>query len=335
MPASAAMNPTLIDLAKTLDPNGQAADVVELLNLTNEIIDDMVWQEGNLTTGNRTTVRSGLPAATWRRMYQGVMPSKSRTVQVTDNCGMLEAYSVIDKALADLNGRKATFMLRESAAFLEAMSQEMAETLFYGNETSAPAEFTGLSPRFNNRSTAIAETAANIIHGGGSGSDNGSIWLCVWSPNSGYGIVPKGSKAGFEMDDRGQQTQTETDGSKWEAYVTHFKWQAGLTIRDWRQFVRIANIDKSDLTPTAATGPKLYELMFQAMEQVHSLKAGKAAFYMSRKMRTFLRQQCAEKTSNATLSVENVGGVQLYDFQGIPIRIVDRLSTDEALVPNG
>ncbi|MDD9849993.1 hypothetical protein BZG30_32710, partial [Escherichia coli] len=100
---------------------------------SNEILDDMVFVEGNLPTGHRTTVRTGLPSATWRLLNYGVPPSKSTTAQVTDTTGMLETYSEVDKKLADLNGQKNEFLLSESLAFIESMNQEMAETLIYGD----------------------------------------------------------------------------------------------------------------------------------------------------------------------------------------------------------
>ena len=75
------------------DPKGAIAKIVEILNETNEVLDDMLFLEGNLPTGHKTTIRSGLPSATWRLLNYGVQPSKSRTVQVTDTVGMLEDYA--------------------------------------------------------------------------------------------------------------------------------------------------------------------------------------------------------------------------------------------------
>src|SRR5690554_3800154 len=178
-------NPTLLDLAKRTDPNGQIATIVEILNETNEVLQDMTWVEGNLPTGNRTTIRSGIPDPTWRKLYGGVQPTKSTTVQVTDNTGMLEAYAEVDKALADLNGNTAAFRLSESRPHMEGMNQEIARTLFYGNETDLPESFTGLTPRFNDLS---AENGENIIDAGGQSTTNRSIWLVVWGPNTVHGI---------------------------------------------------------------------------------------------------------------------------------------------------
>ena len=324
-------HPTLLDLAKRSDPDGTIADIVEILNQVNEILLDMVWQEGNLVTGNRTTIRTGLPAPTWRKMYGGVQPTKSKTVQVTDNCGMLEAYGEVDKALADLNGNTAAWRLSEDRPHIEGMSEEIADKIFYGNEGTLPEAFTGLSPRFN---LSTANNGANVIKADGAGSDNASIWLCVWGPNTGYGIVPKGSKAGLQMEDKGQVTIENIDGNggRMEAYRTHYRWDAGLTIRDWRYFVRIANIDKSNLTPDAATGSNLPNLMFQAIDRIPNLKAGRAAFYMERGVLTKLRQQSSAAVKQSTLTVEQVGGILETAFHGIPIRRVDRLAPDETLV---
>jgi len=324
-------HPTLLDLAKRSDPDGKIADIVEILNQTNEILDDMVWQEGNLTTGNRTTIRTGLPQPTWRKMYGGVQPSKSKTVQVTDNTGMLEAYGEVDKALADLNGNTAAFRLSEDRPHVEGMMEEIAKTIFYGNEGTQPEAFTGLSPRFND---STAPNGANVIKGDGAGTDNASIWLAVWGPNTGYGIVPKGSQAGIQQQDLGEVTIENVDGAggRMQAYRSHYRMDAGLTIRDWRYFVRICNIDRSNLTFDAATGSNLPNLMFQAMERIPNISAGRAAWYMDRKLVTKLRQQSASAVKNSVLTVDMVGGVMRTDFGGIPIRRVDALAPDEALV---
>ena len=118
MSTLAVTNPTLLDVTKRLDPKGQIDTIAEMLAQTNEILLDMTFVEGNLPTGHRTTIRTGLPSATWRKLNYGVQPSKSTTVQITDNCGMLEAYSEIDKS-ADLNGNSAAFRLSKDRAFVE------------------------------------------------------------------------------------------------------------------------------------------------------------------------------------------------------------------------
>lgn len=331
MATLAVTNPTLADLAKVTDPDGSIADVVEILNATNEILDDMTWMEGNLTTGNRSSIRAGLPAPTWRKMYGGVQPTKSRSVQVTDNCGMMEDYSEVDAALVGMAGNPAAFRLQEDRPHIEGMNQEFAATLFYGDESTAPEEFTGLSPRYNSLS---AENGDNIIAGGGSGSDNASIWLICWSPNTIHGIIPKGSKAGIQQRDLGEVTIEDADGSngRMQAFRSHYRWDVGLTVRDWRYAVRIANIDRSALLVSAATGADLNDLMHQAMTELPSQSVGRCAWYMDKSILSMLRRQTASATSNSTLATENVGGTWQTSWSGVPIKRCDALRGNEATI---
>jgi hypothetical protein len=341
MAALDARNPTLLDLAKASDPNGKIAVIAEILDETNEILLDMSWIEGNLPTGHRSVMRTGIPTPTWRKLNEGVQPNKATTVPQTDNTGMLEAYAEVDKALADLNGNTNAFRLSEDRAHIEGINQELADTVFYGNEGTEPEAFTGLAPRYNDLS---AESADNIIAGGGTGTDNASIWLVVWGSNTIHGIVPKGSKAGLQIEDKGQVTiQDASNGSntgRMEAYQTHYRFDAGLVVRDWRYAVRIANIDKSALSIVFTSGvfttssAHLPNLMFQAMRLIPNLNMGRPAFYMSRDIATTVAQQLAAATQASTLTADRLGGDNRFTerFHGIPMRRCDALSADEALV---
>ncbi len=318
---------TYTDWAKRYN-DGRISVIVELLSQTNEILDDMRWVEGNLPTGHRTSVRTGLPQGTWRQLNYGVQPTKSTTTQITDACGMLETYSEIDKALADLNGNSAEFRLSEDKAFLEGLSQQLAQTLFYGNTAATPEKFMGLAPRFNTASGSAA-ISQNVIDAGGTGADNTSIWLVVWGDLTIHGIFPKGSKAGLQMRDLGEQTLNDINGNRFQGYRTHYKWDAGLTVRDWRYAVRIANIDVSDLS--AVTPPDLTKFMIKATHKVPSLKTGQPVFYMNRTGRQWLDIQAANK-DNVMLKISEFEGRPVREFLGIPIRTCDQILNTEPRV---
>lgn len=318
---------TLADWGKRVDPNGKVDKIIELLAQTNPILEDMLIVESNGPTSHRTTVRSGLPAATWRLLNYGVQPSKSTTVQVTDTIGMLETYSEIDKSLADLNGNTADFRLSEDRAFLEGMNQQMAQTLFYGDTSVNPQQFMGLSSRYSSKT---AGNGQNIIDAGGTGTDNTSIWLVVWGENTVHGIFPKGQKAGLQMEDKGQQTLQDANRGQYEGYRTHYKWDNGLVLRDWRYVVRIANIDVSDLS-VPASAANIVTQMVKALHRVPNLKMGRAAFYMNRTVGQALDLQSLDKNSLA-LSVKETEGDWWTTFRGIPIRETDAILETEARV---
>jgi hypothetical protein len=325
--ALAVTHPTLLDWSKRLDPNGKIAKIIEMLSMTNEVLEDMVWLEGNLPTGHRTTVRTGLPAPTWRKLYGFVQPTKSRTAQVDVACGMLEAYAEVDKALADLNGNTADFRLSEDAAHIEGMNQEFCSTLWYGNETTEPEAFTGFAPMFNDQS---ANNGENILTSAATpdSTDNASIWLVVWGPNTVHGVFPKGSKVGLQHTDKGQVTK-ETSAGMAEMYRAHYRWDAGLCVRDWRYVVRI-NFDLEDIVFDGATGPKLWELMGKAMRRIPSLAMGRPVFYANRDTLDAIDLQSMSKSTLAFTTIEDANGKMVNAYRGIPIKRSDSLTSTES-----
>jgi hypothetical protein len=324
---------TLADWAKRLDPKGKVPTIVELLGQTNEILDDMLFVEGNLPTGHRTTVRTGLPTVAWRLLNQGVTPSKSTTAQIDEQAGMLEAWSEVDKDLAALNGNVNAFRLSEATAFIEAMNQEMAGTLFYGNAGLAPQEFTGLAPRY--AAISGAANGANVISGGGTGSDNSSIWLVVWGENSVHGIFPKGSKAGLIHEDFGEVTVEVTagvGGTRMRALQERWQWKCGIALKDWRYVVRICNVDVSNLVAKTSAAD-LRELMIKALYRVPNLRAGRAAFYCNRTIGEMLDIQGRDDVqSGGGMTYENLDGKRVMKFRQIPVRICDQLTEAEATI---
>ena len=323
---------TLSDHAKRLDPQGKIPKIVELLSQTNEVLDNMAFIEGNLPTGNRSVVRTGLPDVYWRLVNQGVSPSKSTTRTVDDQCGILESWAEVDQDVAELNGDVNAFRLSEAQAFLEAMGQEWASTFFYGNSSTAPEEFNGMSVRYSSLS---AENAENIIVGGGAGADNSSIWLIVSAPESICGVYPKGSKsAGIMHEDLGLQTisdATGVQGAKLRVYQDRFKFKSGITVKDWRYAVRICNIDISNLV-SKSSAADLIDLMIKAIHRIPNLNKGKAGFYMNRSCFQMLDIQRRDDMVGSALKYEEVDGKMLPTFRGIPLYKCDALLETEAVV---
>lgn len=329
---------TLADWAKRIDPEGRVPVVAELLSQSNEILEDCMFMEGNLPTGHRVVIRTGLPTVYWRALNMGIPTSKSTTAQVDEACGMLEAYSEVDKDLAELNGNTAQFRLSEDTAFLEAMNQTQAQTLFYGNPGTDPKQFLGLATRYSSLSAANGQ---NILSAGGSGTDNTSIYLVVWGDNTVFCPFPKGSKAGLVHEDLGLNTVWDSTGARYQAYRTHYQWKNGLVVKDWRYVVRICNIDVSDLigqtgTQAASAATAIIKLMARAMYRIPNLAMGKAAFYMNRTVHSGLALAAMDK-SQYVLKIEEglsqFGTASNYlSFLGIPLRRVDSLLNTEAVV---
>lgn len=320
---------TLADWAKQIDPDGKPARVINLLSQKNEILTDMHVREGNLPTGHQSTQLTGLPTAAFRMLNAGTPESKDQNVQITDTCGMLEAWSKVDVDVANLNGNTAEYRMGRAQTFLDAMNQTMAATIFYGNTAVNPERFLGLAPRYGLLS---AGNGGNIIDAGGTGSDNMSIWYVTWDESSCFAFFPKGQaeSAGINHKDMGEQRVLDANNNPYLAYVDRYQWKIGLAVPDWRYVVRIANIDVSNLI-TLSSNADLINLMIRAQGKVPSQTVGRSAFYMNAVAYTMLKILALNK-SNAALAVKQAANQFEMDFLGTPIRRCDALLTSEARV---
>jgi hypothetical protein len=326
---------TLLDVLRELAPDGSQLDTAEVLTEHTEVLQDMTWMEGNLVTGHRDSVRTVLPEPSFRAINEGVPVTKGATTPVEETTALLEDFSQADRELALLSGNVSRFRLKQAKPHQIGFAHKMARTLFYGNAATAPKEFTGLAPRYNTGDTAVSQTAANVLDAGGSGADLRSIWLIGWSDETITGLYPKGTPGGLQHEDATSHMAggdgmvlLDGDGNQYIGYRDHWVWRCGLMVKDWRYAVRIANIDLSELTIDAATGPNLQNLMIQATEIIEGLSGVRAAWYMPRAIRSMLRQQLIEK-KNAYLSLNEQGGRTTLQFDEIPIRRTDALNVSE------
>ncbi|MFU8927759.1 major capsid protein [Acinetobacter puyangensis] len=339
MPTIVQTNPTLADVAYNIGTNSKVGKIIEVLNQRQDLLDDAVVLEANSGTHNKTSVRTGLPKGTWRKLNYGVQPEKTARVQVTDSTGQLTTYSEIDKTLYDLQGSNAPqWRSEEDAGFVEGLSQEVMRNIIYGDTTGNVSTFNGLAIRYNNKidpETGVAPAnAANIIDAGGTGSNNTSIFIVQWDQTKTHLFYPQGTQAGLDIQDKGQVTLEDETGGRYEGLRTYFQWDVGLAVRDWRSVVRIANIDATLLKKDASTGANLIDLLDDALSLLPLAGSSRVAIYMNRTVNNALKGQTTY-FKNVRLTLEDFRGdgkrkIPMYD--GVPIRICDVILNTEARV---
>lgn len=341
--------PNLVDWANQANPDGTIADIAMLLAQSNEIVKDMIFQEANMPLGHKVTVNVGLPQGTWRNNNQGVASSKPLNAQFQFSIGELVSYSMVDKSEASLWGEVTKFRWNEDQAHIEGMGQQIASAIMYSNEATNPSQFTGFSPYYNTTNASLAETATNVLDGGGVANANASLWLVGWGSNTTYGLFPKGSQAGLIFEDKGDTTPLyDSNGNRFEGYTSYFCWKIGLAVKNWEYNVRIANLDTTTAGLGGTTPPDLYVLMSQAVTKLPTLNRRasgitevdapndpspgiRPAWYCNRTVRTYLDIQ-AIRDKNVLLSSKDYAGDPVMEFRDVPIRIVDALTNAESTI---
>lgn len=340
--------PTLVDVSTRLDPEGKIPVIAEMLSQNNDYYDDLPMVEANERTGHEFVFRTSIPAGSWRQYNMGVPYSKSTTAKARVGLGMLEDYSQVDRALAEHSGSLQKFRESEDVAFLEGMSQTIAQTFVYGNTTVNPAEFMGLAPFYNTLSTSNAQNAANVLSAGGSGNSNTSLWLVGWSPETIFGLFPRGAKAGLSMEDKGDVTPGfDAVGNRFEAYTSWFRQQVGLCPKDWRYGARYCNVDTTSAGLAGPNAPDIFATMSEMLMLFPKMTrttsgitktdsplddAGvRTVFYCNRTFRHWMDVQ-AMRDRNVLLSIKDYAGMPIMGFRDIPIKIIDQIINTEATV---
>lgn len=325
--------PTLLDMSKQFTSDGTPLPIAELLHKLNPNLNEVPFEESNSTTGHQISARQELPQVTLRRINGGVVPSKSQYGSIIESMGLFEAHGNVDEKLAKLSTNVNRFRLNQNKGHIEAMGQRFWQSFFYGDPEVTPEDFLGMAPRYDAIAAAPGNLAPQIIDAGGNDTDLTSIWLVGWGENSVMGIYPKGSTAGLQHYDMGVELVDDgsNTGAKFRAYRDVFQLDAGIAVYDYRNIVRIANIDLSNLTKDAGTGADLIDLMVQAIEQINNPEGLRLQFYVPRKIRSFLRRQITNK-KNVWLSMKEVAGEAVVDFDGASVRRSDSILLNESRV---
>lgn len=335
------VRPTLLDVARILDPQGKISMVANVLQEYNDILDDIVWYEGNLPTGHLITQQTSKPTPYFRLLNQGIVPQKATTGQVTEGCAIMENRNQIDINLANLNGNSVAFRASQDKPMIEAFSDTLADTLIYGDVSVNVEQFNGLASRYFSLGTTFV-TSSQVIDAGGTGSDNTSIYLVCWGPNKVYGIYPKGQKAGLQYEDLGIQevTTNSTTGARMRAYESWMQWQCGLCIEDYRYVVRICNIDVSALltaSDSSDSSANILKFMMQALAKLPPYAGLKPVFYMNATVQAMLGVKLLDK-GNLFLTMQEVKNSPVFrpngvlSFQGVPCKRIDSILNTEARI---
>lgn len=336
---------TQIELLRRTDPKGNVADIAEVLNQSNEIIQDIEFKEGNLLQGDEQTIRNGLPEVYWKQKGRGVPASKSQTATVTEVCAQMAAMSKVSCDIMDLNGNSAAYRKSEEKPFIESMGQKLAYTLFYGNGTEPAEGFSGFATRYSTLNSSKAENAKNVIDcGGKNGKKLTSIYIVGWGDGI-YCPYPKGAKLGLQTEDKGAIVLPDDLGNLNDYYVTMFNWNVGLMVKDWRCAVRLCNIDTDELFSGKGIGSgdlktagstNLLLKLDEAISKLRKVGKQRYAIYMNNDVHEALAVIAARTNMQVIRYSEattEYGDHSVWSsYRGYPLRLCDQISNSETQV---
>lgn len=330
---------TMADVAKSKDK--KIGMVAEVLMQENAMLEDIPYMEMNMGTIHKEDIRSALPAVYYRKANQAIPASKTTTEERTFTAAHIESKSQIDDAVARRGGddRVGYNRWNQAQGHLQAHAIEHANLMIYGSPATSNLKTAGLMDVYSTLD-ANEPTSKQVIDGGGSGVDLTSILKVQWGERSVFGIYPSGTSAGLKRTDRSAGGKlvpivaldsAGANGTIW-GWEEQFEVDHGLVVKDYRQAVRIANIDV-DLLKSGAGAADLIDLMISGHYKIFNPQNGTGVWYVNRTIEAFLHKQSLTKVgAGAGITYDNYQGKKVLFFLGSPVRRSDALITTEAQV---
>lgn len=316
-------NPTVMTVLEAVKRDGNTADqrrIIEALAVTNELLLDMPVFEANDTTGMNHLIRTAIPKGQHRGYNEGVTPEVSQTEVTRDISVQVTGYSKVDEKLVREQNDPRGFRQGEDMAYIAGMAETMAEDLIYGNNSTNPRLLNGFAVR---RPKLVADKCIGM---GGTGNALTSVYLCKMGKDNVSMFYPKGaSGCGVKMVDKGLRTEKDANGGEFEAYVTYFEMNYGLSVGNDKSLVRICNIDV-----TSTTGENLAKKIVAAAKKLPKGE-GEVICYANTEVLNLIDMYLIDK-ANIQYSPTDQYGKEVTKIRQIKFRTVDAILNTESAV---
>jgi hypothetical protein len=327
-------------LAAKMTHNNEIIDVAEVLNETNDVVQDAIVQRANDITSHVVARRTALPSVNWVKIGNGWNATTGLLNQAREEMGQLKARYLCPQDVMRLQADPAKFRMQQERAYIESMGQELSNTLFGNYAAGAlsptatpPEEFAGFQYRYGSLGTTDTNYVLN--NGGTNAGGHTSVWFVQWKPDGVYLIHPRNTDGGgLKKEDKGLQlvsgdnsvastsaTSLNPTNQLW-AYITEFGWDVGLCVEDQRCVKRLANID-------TATGSSDGLDVDNIIRIRNNFKSNETIFmYCNEEVYTQLQILAKDKT-NVYWTENNPFGKPQMMFLDMPVRRCDAITNVE------
>lgn len=327
---------TFTDLARATDPNGAPAQVFEIMNLVNPMIEDAPAYPSNAPLGNRVTIRTSLPTVQGAKINKGTTKSKGTTEQRTDAIGLIDGRSEFDRKIRKTMGSKhyEAERMRQDRSFAESLAQYLANLLLYGDIRTDETAFDGHATRMSSLNQGATQSASQVWSMGAVvGGDGSSMFIIDWGPDTAHLVYPEEGEGsgGLTVENLENIPVLDQDSVSFQGDVTQYLWAVGLTIKDPRHVARIANIDISDANLATPTQGNLVDKLIDVLEEMPPPGNAQRMIYCPRRVRAaFIKQ--ANNKSNMALTMGQYLNKPIPMYDGLPLRRADAISVAETTV---
>ena len=333
---------TMIEVAKSIGAQGNDLYLVDTLSQRVPFLEEGYWMEADDFQSHHFMQALTEPVGVDSVVNIGVGWDVYAQTPVTELIQGIEDYLRIDMRILSKRRNPEQYLKQQTDGFIRGLVKTIHDRILYGNyigtsgstavgvgpSTSiggaSPFRIIGLATRYN---TIATNPWYNVTSNAGSGANaQSSTWAIVWGQDGAFFVYPHGGQNFVKVEDLGMQLVYDSNNKPYTAYVIHFIIQFGLCVADPRKVQRLANIT----TSAAWTSTNQLKALGQLPDGLDG-----AVLYVPRFVFTQMQIDATGygiANSAKFYTKEEVWGHQQSMFQGIPIRMVERIATNEAVV---
>ena len=321
--------PTWADLAKRTDAGWtKSLPLINLVNRRHGLYGALRWEEANMGLSHRTSVATGLPTSAYMMFNQGLEASDGSYANATFPVAKIGTLAEVHAELIKVAVDKEGFLSGKIMLHVESLLRKLSSEMWYG--TAATAEgIVGLSALY---SSTTADKGQNALDaGGGDASDNASMWLLNIGPNM-KGLYPRGTPAGIEREAVGYETSESLGGTglKGRVYREFLHIGAGVAPEDWRDGVRVANIDVSAIL-AETNDADLIKFGRKAKARMATRPVYDRKWFMHPTIWEAIESQRDDRQiAGGGISKATIDGIEVPTFHGYEVVVDDNMVLTEA-----
>lgn len=272
---------------------------------------------------------SSMGSASLRRFNEYIVPTVNKRTTDSEPIAMFQDWSEVDAALCDIQNDPTQWRMDEDLIKVESLTQSVEDQLVNGNINQYPAGINGLLTRYNSstaRPNGVSTTRYNVQLAGGSGSDVTSIIAMELGPTKVYGIFPKNSRAGINIENKGKVTSESTTG-RMDVYRTKLELYYGLVVRDDRCVQMVRNIEVSG-------NDNIFDpaLLSSALRRLPGGGQDPNTVILVPPSIIDQMDQLADDKNNVTYTPDEAFGGFITRFKRVPVFVADKISETQTAI---
>ena len=327
---------TLSDVAK-MTHNQELVPMVDELTKPTTLFSWMGWKQASDAMRDVSGKVTELPKATWTGLDMGVKATKGNYTQKEEGLAIIESWASINEKTYAVSPHKEATRWENDRLHIQGLGMDAEEGLVYGNPAVDVNQPLGFIARFgkvtdhHRMASGVKYDYCTLSAGGTTANKQSSILVLARGIMGPTLLYPRYKEQnGLMYRHWGFENTKDENGGNIRRALSQFQITFGLSIRDTRTAIRIANVETTNSTSIG----NVRDAMFEAVAAIPKEYKNSIEVFTTSDVILALRKNYAGLVNPVTYDANGLGHNSRGDimFDGIVFHECSSMLDTEAVV---